>query len=84
MPVAETETQQRVPEVVPVDEESHAAAVQRPPGDRERRERGRILDEHQVGARQTPQRPPQPESEARGVEQAGDRVTRSIQTAANP
>ena len=84
MPVAQTETQQRVAEIVPVDEEPHAAAAQRPPRDRECRKRGRVLDEHQVGARQTPQRPPESKTEAHRIKQAGDRVAGSVQTPPNP
>ena len=84
MPVAQPEAQQRVPEIVPVDEEPHAPAAQRPPRDRERREGRRVLHEDQIGARQPPQRPPQAEAQAHRIEQAGDRVTRSVQAAADP
>ena len=59
-------------------------AAQRPPGDRERRERRRVLDEDQVGTRQPPQRPPQAKAQAGRIEQAGDRIARSVQAPPNP
>src|SRR5688572_14923341 len=84
MPVAETKPQERVPKVMPVDDEPHAPAAKRPPRDRERREGRWVLHEDQIGTRQLLQRPPEAEAQAGGIEQTGDRVARSVQTAANP
>ena len=65
MPVAQTKPQERVPEVVPVDDEPHAPAAQRPPGHGERREGRWVLHQDQVGTRQLPQRPPQAKAQTR-------------------
>ena len=84
MPVAEPKPQQRVSEIVPVDEEPHAAVAERPPRDREGRKGGRILDEHDVRPRQPPQRLPQPQAEPHRIEQSGDRVARPVEAPADP
>jgi hypothetical protein len=84
MPLAKPQPQQREPEVVPVDHEPHAAAPQREPGDRERWEGRRILDEHQVRPRQLAQHPPEAKAQARRIEQASNRVARTGEDAAQP
>src|SRR5207237_6441102 len=71
MPSAQPRAQHRVPEVVPVDDEAHAAPVQRSPRDENRRKVRRVLNEHEVGPGPRPQKAPQPEAEARGAEASG-------------
>ena len=83
MPLAEPQLQHGVAEVVPVDDEADAAAPQREPAHGQRGKRGGILHEHQIGTAQRPQRAPQPEADAQGVEQAGDGVRGSRQLAAD-
>ena len=74
VPLPQPQLQQRVADVVPVDDESNAFPFERQPRHDERGKRGRILDEHQIGSRQPPQRRPQPETDAARVYQRDRRV----------
>ncbi len=83
MPLPHPQPQQAVAEVVPIDHEAHATMPQQQPRDEHRRKRGRILDEDELGPLQLSQRAPEPEADARGVEEAGDCVARTAEIAAH-
>ena len=71
MGASQAQAKQRESQVVPVDHELHASPMQRHPRDQQRRERRRVLDEHQIRLRQIAQRAPQTTTQPGGVEQTG-------------
>src|SRR5262249_56012771 len=74
-PPAEAQPQQREAHIVPIDHEPHAPSSQREPGDDERRECRRILDEHQIRVRKPSQRSPQSGTEASSIDEGNRRVS---------
>src|SRR5262245_49651001 len=74
MPASQTQLQQRIAEIVPVDDKPHPTPAKRESSYGERRKLRGVLDEHQLWLRKRTQRAPQAKAQTQSIESGAENV----------